>query len=68
MAAGRRRDRLVTWLVDELPMRFEDRLLTVDRAVSETWGAMMARTQRTSRGLGSLDALFAATADVHGLS
>jgi predicted nucleic acid-binding protein len=68
MSPGRRRDRLVTWLANELPVRFEGRVLTIDRAVAESWGVLMARARRAGVGLGTVDAFFAATADVHGLT
>jgi predicted nucleic acid-binding protein len=31
MVAGRRRERLVQWLAEELPLRFEERILSVDQ-------------------------------------
>jgi predicted nucleic acid-binding protein len=68
MAEGRRRDRLSEWLADELPARFEGRLLAIDERVAEAWGVVMARSQRAGVGLGAMDAFFAATAEVHGLT
>jgi predicted nucleic acid-binding protein len=37
MAAGRRRSRLEEWLRDELPLRFEGRILPVDTDVAQAW-------------------------------
>ena len=34
LPAGRRRDRLVTWLAEELPARFEKRILDIDPQVA----------------------------------
>ena len=65
---GRRRERLELWLTDELPARFEGRILDVDRAVADAWGAITARGQKAGRTVGSMDAFFAATAEVHGLT
>ena len=43
MATGKRRDRLMAWLQDDLPQRFESRLVAVDHAVAEAWGTAAAR-------------------------
>ena len=68
MPAGRRRERLAAWLADELPARFESRILGIDRRVAEAWGVAMARSQQHGVGLGSMDAFLAATAAVHRLT
>lgn len=65
---GRRRDRLEAWLRDELPTRFEGRVLDADRRVAETWGIVMARGQRVGASLGTMDGFFAATAEAHALT
>jgi predicted nucleic acid-binding protein len=67
MPHGRRRDRLAFWLENDLPIRFEGRILTIDHRTAETWGVVMARAQKAGLTLGSMDAFFAATAEVHGL-
>ncbi|HEY6324068.1 MAG TPA: type II toxin-antitoxin system VapC family toxin [Thermoanaerobaculia bacterium] len=68
MDAGTRRDRLTDWLNGELPFRFEGRLLDIDRRTAESWGIVMARGHKAGLNLGSFDACFAATADVHRLT
>jgi predicted nucleic acid-binding protein len=68
MDSGKRRDRLAAWLAGELPARFEGRILDIDRHVAEAWGVIMARGQKAGLNLGSLDAFFAATAEVHRLT
>lgn len=68
MAPGRRRDSLKSWLQDDLPVRFEGRILSVDLAVADAWGALMARSRRTGVNLGVMDAFFAATAAAHALT
>ncbi len=68
MPAGRQRERLAAWLADELPARFEDRILGIDRRIAEIWGVVMARGQKAGVTLGSMDAFFAATAEAHGLT
>lgn len=68
MPAGRRRERLATWLSDELPARFEGRVLDIDQRVALTWGVVTVRSQRAGIAIGAMDAFFAATAQAHGLT
>ena len=68
IAPGRRRQRLSQWLDHELPLRFEGRILTIDRAVADTWGVVVARREKVGQTLGSIDGFVAATAEVHGLT
>jgi hypothetical protein len=49
------------WL-KEVDLAFADRMLPVDRAVTDAWGAMSARGP-----VPVIDGLLAATAKVHGL-
>jgi toxin FitB len=68
LPAGRRRERLATWLAEEFPARFEERILDIDQQVAETWGVVMARGQKIGLTLGSMDAFVAATAEAHNLT
>lgn len=68
MATGARRDRLDSWLRDELPLRFEGRTLPVNSAIAEAWGKVVARSQAAGRPVGAMDAFVAATAEVHKLT
>jgi len=68
MDPGKRRDRLTAWLAGELPARFAGRILDIDPRIAEAWGVVMARGQKAGLNLGSLDAFFAATAEVHQLT
>ena len=68
LPAGRRRERLAAWLAEELPARFEERILDINPQVAETWGVLMARGQKVGLTLGAMDAFVAATAEVHGLT
>ncbi len=65
---GARRERLNTWLADELPLRFEERILTIDAATADEWGRVMARGQATGRPVGAMDAFMAASARRHSLT
>src|SRR5262249_51984131 len=68
MPLGQRRDRLAVWLEDELPLRFEGRVLDIDQRIAQLWGALLARSQKVGQTLGSMDAVFAATAQAHALT
>jgi toxin FitB len=68
LSDGQRREPLTAWLADELPARFEGRVLAIDRRVAETWGVVLARGQRAGVVVGAMDGFFAATAEAHGLT
>jgi predicted nucleic acid-binding protein len=68
MPAGKRRDRLAIWLSEDLPARFAGRILDIDSRVADSWGIVMARGQSMGTNIHVLDAFFAATAQVHGLT
>ncbi len=68
MLAGRRRKRLDDWLREELPSRFEDRVLPIDNAVADAWGRILARSETAGRPAGLVEAFIAATAEAHGLT
>lgn len=68
LAAGRRRQRLERWLGEDLADRFHGRILSVDVLVADAWGRITARATRAGRTVRSMDALVAATAEVHGLA
>lgn len=67
LVGGRRRDRLDRWLTSELPDRFGERMLSVDAAIADEWGRLLARGESAGTPVGGIDALIAATAKVHGL-
>jgi toxin FitB len=68
MAAGSRRERLDEWLRDELPLRFEGRLLSIDAIVADGWGRVVARSEVAGRPIGAMDACIAATAEAYDMS
>lgn len=59
-----RREKLRLWLEHELPEWFEGRVMTVDLAVADRWGRMLAAA---GRPLPTIDSLLAATALHHEL-
>jgi predicted nucleic acid-binding protein len=68
MPAGARRNRLEQWLRDELPLRFEGRILSVDHKVAEAWGKTVSRCEAMGRPTDAIDAFLSATAEVHHLT
>jgi len=68
MPPGHRRKRLDGWLEQELPLRFEDRILAIDAAVADACGKLVARSETLGRRLEAMDAFLAATAEVHRLT
>lgn len=68
LAGGRRRQRLEAWLTDDLPARFEARLLAVDASIADDWGRLMADRATKGRPAGAMDGLLGATARVHSLT
>jgi predicted nucleic acid-binding protein len=68
LAPGQRRTRLGDWLEDELPLRFEGRILNIHLAVADTCGRLVARAEAMGRPTEAMDAFIAATAEVHGLT
>lgn len=65
---GRRKSALDLWLTDQLPVRFDGRLLLVDAGTADQWGRIVARTQAAGRPIGAMDAFLAATAQQHQLT
>lgn len=68
MAAGARRNRLEAWLLYEVPLRFEGRILPVDHKIAESWGKAVSRSEALGRPMGAMDAFLAATAETHRLT
>lgn len=68
LAPGRRRTRLDQWLREELPARFEGRIVPVDEEVADACGRLLAQARRAGRGLEAMDALIGATCQARDLA
>ncbi|EJC63938.1 putative nucleic acid-binding protein [Rhizobium leguminosarum bv. viciae WSM1455] len=68
MESGRKRDARAEWLAQDLPQRFEQRVIPVDQPVAIAWGDLLGLAKRSGRGLSSMDGLIAATAIAHDLT
>jgi predicted nucleic acid-binding protein len=64
---GTRRSRLDEWIADDLRMRFEGRILTINVLIADAWGRLTAQAQSVGRPIGTMDGFIGATAQVHGL-
>jgi predicted nucleic acid-binding protein len=62
LSVGRRRGRLESWLDVDLRMRFKDRILAIDAAIAEWWGALTAPAAAKGQPVPVVDGLIAATA------
>ena len=68
LPAGKRRRSLDDWLVADLSLRFEERILPVDAEVADVFGRLVDRSEKAGRPLGIMDALIASTAELHQLT
>jgi toxin FitB len=66
--SGKRRRRLEAWLEQDLPLRFEGRVLVVGREVADRWGTLSAVAAARGTSLPVIDGLLAATALQHNLT
>ena len=64
-----RQVKLEAWVVGALPVRFANRILSIDKSIAERWGVLTA-TAKTSanRRVPVIDGLLAATAQHHNLT
>jgi predicted nucleic acid-binding protein len=60
-----KREALVTWLTDDLLVRFRDRLAVLDLGVLLQWGSLIGRLETQGTPMPAMDSLIAATA-LHG--
>lgn len=58
---------LSTWLKDELLVRFEKRIITLDVDTISVWGKLTGEAEQKGQKLPVLDSLIAATALAHSL-
>lgn len=68
LESGRRKAALDLWLTEDLPTRFDGRLLLVDAETADQWGRVVARAQAAGRPIGAMDAFLAAVAQQHQLT
>jgi predicted nucleic acid-binding protein len=59
---GKRRTQLETWLEIDLRDRFHKRILGIDRAIADRWGALTGEAKRRGQTVAVVDGILAATA------
>ena len=64
LPAGKRRQQLERWLLEEVPLRFEGRILSIDVQIADAWGRTISRSESAGRPMGVIDAFLSATAEV----
>jgi predicted nucleic acid-binding protein len=62
LAHGQRRKRIAAWLYEDLPSRFEERILPIDSAIAHSWGVIVEQARSRGITLSIMDAFLAATA------
>jgi toxin FitB len=65
MPAGSRRKRLLEWLEQDLPLRFEGRIIPIDATIADVCGKLFAYGEDRGKRMEVMDAFIAATAEVH---
>lgn len=68
LVASQRKDVLVIWLSQTLPVRFSDRILGVDIETMMLWGDLIGQLEKQGRSLPVMDSLIAAIALQHSLN
>jgi len=68
LSMGRRRLRLEEWLEHELLSRFDGRILSIDAAIGNAWGKVVARADKNGQPANTMDAFLVATAELHQLT
>ncbi|HEX3740912.1 MAG TPA: type II toxin-antitoxin system VapC family toxin [Terriglobales bacterium] len=68
MPPGSRRKRLAEWLEQELPLRFEGRIIGIDATIADVCGKVVAHGEDRGKRMEVMDAFLAATAEVHQLT
>jgi len=68
MAKGKRRERIAAWLWEDLPARFEGRILPVDFAIAQEWGVTIEKVRSRGISISVMDGFLAATAHTRELT
>jgi predicted nucleic acid-binding protein len=62
LSESHRKTSLVTWLNDQMLLRFENKILPVDLSAMQIWGTLTARMESAGKPMGVMDSLIAASA------
>ena len=59
---SQRKTILENWLIDDLLVRFQDHLLSIDTDIMMMWGSLITRMETIGKPMPAIDSLLAATA------
>ncbi len=68
MSASRRKAEFDECLRDDIPSRFERRILDITPSIADAWGELTARAKQQGLGPHAIDFYIAATAQVHAMT
>lgn len=65
LSKSKRKQEVQTWLREDLLVRFDGKIVSLDADVLMEWGALSARMESSGRTIPAIDSLIAATALTH---
>lgn len=68
LSPGKKQRRLLTWIREDLSLRFEGRILSIDPRVMEAWAKSMAALKAKGLPMSIMDSLIGATCLAHDLT
>ncbi len=68
LPGSRRKKDLISWLENDLLVRFGERIIPIDLPVMLVWGTMVAELEKAGTPLPAIDFLLAASASQRGLT
>ena len=68
LPGSRKKKDLISWLENDLLIRFRERIIPLDLPVMLVWGTMVAELEKAGTPLPAIDSLLAASASQRGLT
>jgi len=64
---GEKRERLQSWVSNDLALRFGQRLVEIDAEIAWAWATLLGEAEKRGEKLPVVDSLIAVSASIHGL-
>jgi len=64
---GEKREKLQSWVSNDLALRFGQRLVEINAEIARAWGTLLGEAERRGEKLPVVDSLIAVSASVHDL-
>ena len=64
---GEKREKLQSWVNNDLALRFGQRLVGIDAEIAWAWGTLLGEAEKRGEKLPVVESLIAVSANVHGL-